>query len=701
MAAGQRLRAPPAVPDWVSLYLPAAALAWLVQEVVCAGQAQQNGNRRVAAAAAAGALGTWLLERLCEAAAGEGAPAERHGRRRELSVTVEEPVCDGDWVPSPDSERSAAASTRSPGSPTGSGVASPVLEAGTVGEAQLAVAREHVLARRSTYLPSEHLGVPEAHQRRRRSSNQSSLVPGELFPPPRFNSMEFDHTVADTLATRLRRVDSERDAATQGTPGTPAAAGRERISLEIPSGLIGITSADSRSATHRTEATPTVTDLHATLPKDDALIRRRQHMMKVCPNLDNRPLVIVTVGIPGCGKSYTCTRMVRYAQWRGVPAQAFGTKADSAGGLRGELSTTDERRAAEGAVTRLIQWLQREVCSGIARLAVLDAGYNTAAERAEVRRRLTEAGVPPQRIIFHEMRSTDAMLERKNTEFKLLTDYHGVPRATALADLELRRRRVGKLYEPLSDAAEGDATYIVNTNAGGRIATHRIHEVGGTLTLSLVHFILHLQTAAPPIFIAMCGETPDSLREVYGGNAGLNRQGRAYSKRLMEYFRKQRATLLDPALGFRQLQVWTSTARRSYETAEPFLGQEWAHVSRWAALDDINHGEWDGLSKHEITADPHWEELLEERQKDRFFFTYPKGESLHSLVLRMEPVILEIENTAQPLLIIAHREVSWCLLSYLTNQQPHECAYGDVGKHHLLRIDLNRSTQDGLVSEAI
>eukprot|EP00756_Hemistasia_phaeocysticola_P060753 Hpha_TRINITY_DN4301_c0_g1::TRINITY_DN4301_c0_g1_i1::g.50076::m.50076 len=544
--------------------------------------------------------------------------------------------------------------------------------------------------------------TPE-HLARAFTTPESCLVPPELDDPPQSLLRKSTYYVgprhSDDLMIAAGKIDSDRRLRStsmtpvqeyyavegnfrrrsrQGSRGGSLDMGGLLSGLDL-GGALGLEPGDAASI-------HSVNELKALHERNELLQQRRERMLKVIPNTDTQPLVIITVGMPGCGKSYTAQRFARYTQWRGVPSHVYSSR--NAGSPRAHTPAED-LNGARAAVKDLAQWLaDKRSDVATAKFAVLDGGHHTKESRQETLRVLAEtAGISKDRVIFYEMRSSDVLLEAKNTAVKLMVDYEGMDTGAALQHLGTRRRQWESVFEPLTPEEDPNIAFIISTNAGSRV---QIRNVRGALPLSIVHFSMFLRTVAPPIFIAMCGETPDSLREVYGGNAALTKRGRDYAQRLFENFNRTRDDLLDPALGYGKLNVWCSTAQRSHQTAEPFQGHDWCKVSRWAALDDINHGEWDGIAKKDIVGQSRWARDLEERKRDRYFNPYPKGESLHSLMLRLEPVILELENTDQPLLIICHRELSWCLLAYLTNQLPHECAYADVGKHHLMRIDLNR-----------
>ncbi len=104
--------------------------------------------------------------------------------------------------------------------------------------------------------------------------------------------------------------------------------------------------------------------------------------------------------------------------------------------------------------------------------------------------------------------------------------------------------------------------------------------------------------------------------------------------------------------------VWTSTLRRTIQTARP-LGAAWPQV-QWRALDEIDAGACEGLTYDEIKSGMPAEYAA--RLQDKLRYRYPRGESYLDVIQRLEPVIIEIERQRSPVLIVAHQAVLRCLV---------------------------------------
>lgn len=67
-------------------------------------------------------------------------------------------------------------------------------------------------------------------------------------------------------------------------------------------------------------------------------------------------------------------------------------------------------------------------------------------------------------------------------------------------------------------------------------------------------------------------------------------------------------------------------------------------------------------------------EQFEARDKDKFAYRYPRGESYEDLVARLEPVIMELERQGN-VLVVSHQAVLRCLLAYFLDKNAGMCVY--------------------------
>ena len=128
-----------------------------------------------------------------------------------------------------------------------------------------------------------------------------------------------------------------------------------------------------------------------------------------------------------------------------------------------------------------------------------------------------------------------------------------------------------------------------------------------------------------------------------GGDSDLSPRGREFSKRLPGLV----AQHLPPN---QTLTVWTSTMKRTIQTAEHLPYPK----LQWKALDEIDAGMCDSMTYEEIAEK--FPEDFKDRDDDKFRYRYRGGESYHDIVMRTEPIIMELERQ-DSILIVAHQAI--------------------------------------------
>src|SRR5208283_707532 len=131
------------------------------------------------------------------------------------------------------------------------------------------------------------------------------------------------------------------------------------------------------------------------------------------------------------------------------------------------------------------------------------------------------------------------------------------------------------------------------------------------------------------------------------------------------------------------LAVWTSTLRRTTETAERLTSSP----RPWRALDEIDSGVCDGMTYKEISA--LFPSEYAARAADKFRYRYPRGESYQDVIQRLEPVIFELERVRAPVLIIGHQAVLRALYAYMMDEPPEACPHIPVPLHTVIRLTPN------------
>ena len=128
----------------------------------------------------------------------------------------------------------------------------------------------------------------------------------------------------------------------------------------------------------------------------------------------------------------------------------------------------------------------------------------------------------------------------------------------------------------------------------------------------------------------------------------LSEEGKAQAEKLSERLKEES---IDAA--------YSSMLQRAYATAEKVLSHH-PHVSlnRTPVLNEMDWGTWEGRTLDEINRDvPH---LLEQREKQKFHFAPPGGESPDFLKKRIMPFVemLVEMHPVQTILIMGHNGIN-------------------------------------------
>lgn len=378
------------------------------------------------------------------------------------------------------------------------------------------------------------------------------------------------------------------------------------------------------------------------------------------------------VGLPARGKSYTARHLARYLSWLGYPARVFNvgerrrsdlgaTQSHEFFDPHNEEAAAKRAHLAEVVLDDTLAWLDDG-----GRVAIYDATNSTRERRRHTRERCERAGHAVQ---FIEMVvSDDDVIERNVRETKLGSpDYVGMDAAAATDDFKRRIAHYAEAYESVGD---DEGSYLRIADHGRHI---ELHEIDGYVPARIVFFLSNLQVTSRPIFLTRHGESLYNVDGRIGGNSSLSTAGCAYAENLAAFF-AERYPPDEP------LDVWTSTLKRTIETAGP-LGRP---VSEWPALDEIDAGVCDGMTYDEIRT--RWPREFDARRADKLGYRYPGGESYRDVIQRLDRVIVELERYRTPVVVVAHQAVLRSLYTYFRDVPLERCPYVDMPLHTVIEL---------------
>ena len=100
---------------------------------------------------------------------------------------------------------------------------------------------------------------------------------------------------------------------------------------------------------------------------------------------------------------------------------------------------------------------------------------------------------------------------------------------------------------------------------------------------------------------------------------------------------------------------------------------------QWKALDELDAGSCDGYTYAEIKEK--FPEDFEARDKDKYHYRYRAGESYQDVVIRLEPIIMELERS-ENILIVTHQAVLRCIYAYFKEKGQEESPWMAVSVSH-------------------
>ena len=324
--------------------------------------------------------------------------------------------------------------------------------------------------------------------------------------------------------------------------------------------------------------------------------------------------------------------------------------------------------AAEAAVNDMIKWFEEE--KGV--VGVFDATNSTKKRRAwisqwcdmhNIHTLFVESKCDNEEIIM------ESILEVKTTS----PDYVGQDPEQAAKDFRNRIRNYEKVYQTI-DEDEKDLTYVKLIDVGSQVIINGIQDY---LQSRVVYFLMNLHIRPRSIWLSRHGESQYNLDGKIGGDSDLSERGNLYAHKLPE--------LVASSVGDgRPLTIWTSTLRRTIATATPLAGSNQGYNKlEWKALDEIESGVCDGLTYAEIAE--RYPEDFQARDDDKYNYRYRGGESYRDVVIRLEPIIMELERS-ENIIIVTHQAVLRCIYAYYMNVPQEKSPWMEVPLHTLIQL---------------
>ncbi|TVY86455.1 putative 6-phosphofructo-2-kinase/fructose-2,6-bisphosphatase, partial [Lachnellula willkommii] len=395
-------------------------------------------------------------------------------------------------------------------------------------------------------------------------------------------------------------------------------------------------------------------------------------------------IVIVLVGPPARGKTHISVSLSRYLQWLGVKTRIFHLGDYRRATLPPGAEIPDDyffiNASAKSVVLRqkilkkcredIYAWLNHE--NG--QVAIYDAVNPLSNGRRSLEKEFAKHDV---QTLFLESYVTDENILQENARSVKISSPDAslsIPTLVVEANgpqfVDMDPDDAAKLYLKRIDTkipyfetmVESDLNYVKMINAGERIEYNNVSF--GYLSHRIVFYLMNLHIKSRHTFFARAGTS--SQEDNYKTDAHLSEEGRDYAKKMSETLLKhreaERAASGNSDTPLKPLTVWTSTRKRTVETAE-YLGERGFKIRQRSQMSQLNPGVCEKLSENAIRR--LYPDEVGMHEQDPYHHRYPRAESYHDLAVRLEPSILELEREQNDLLIIAHESVLRVLYGYL------------------------------------
>lgn len=392
----------------------------------------------------------------------------------------------------------------------------------------------------------------------------------------------------------------------------------------------------------------------------------------------NARLCVVMVGLPARGKSFIAQKITKYLSWLGIHCRYFGHSDYRRSNLGvvhphaefydfdDKKATAIRKRALELALQDIVSWFDEKQVDN--HVAVLDGTNCSRRRRQWIIRYCERHNISP---MFLESWCDRPDIIKENIEDIIRTspDYEGRDIDEAREDFLSKLHKFEDIYETMDRRIDENVTFVKMINESQRIILNRIETY---LESRIVFYVMNLRIKPKCIWLSRHGESIYNVEQKIGGDSSLSERGLKYAKKLKE--------LIERNAEGAELSVWTSTLKRTNETAQ-FLDFK---KIQWKALDELDAGVCDGMTYEEIERE--FPEDFKARDEDKYEYRYRGGESYRDIVNRLEPVIMELERQ-ENILIITHQAVLRCLYAYFMSVPQEESPWMSIPLHTLIKLE--------------
>ncbi|XP_014223062.1 6-phosphofructo-2-kinase/fructose-2,6-bisphosphatase-like isoform X1 [Trichogramma pretiosum] len=381
-------------------------------------------------------------------------------------------------------------------------------------------------------------------------------------------------------------------------------------------------------------------------------------------------VVIVTTGLPATGKSQVAHCLRRRLNWNGESAKVMRV-SDYRRKRQEPYISNGIFRPDHEASSALLDLAQQDAMQDCASwlaagntIAILDAALVTRKQRAEVYEYFS--GQLHYRVLFVECVCEDEALIEANCReiLRYSQDYKNVQVAVGLEELRLKIAYYRQLHQPM------DEPYYPRIRLDTASMEMSAIKLSGHIETTVLGYLGGLSLKPHTLYFSRHGESEFNVLGKIGGDAVLSARGERYAQALASKIN---------SMHIPDLRVLTSRLRRTIATARGIEASQ-EHV---AALNELYAGVCEGLSYEEMQEK--YPQEFAWRDQDKLRYRYPWGESYVDTMKRVEPVLVELQQSSN-VLVISHQAILRCIIGYFCDKLPEELPYEEVPLHTIIRL---------------
>ncbi|KTW28537.1 hypothetical protein T552_01797 [Pneumocystis carinii B80] len=401
-------------------------------------------------------------------------------------------------------------------------------------------------------------------------------------------------------------------------------------------------------------------------------------------------IAIVMVGLPARGKTHLSVSICRYLRWLGVKTQVFHLGDYRRKNLKkGEVLPEDYFHINPSEKTKEFRNSVLSCCkldimkffdSEGGQIAIYDAVNLRISDRRGLAAFFTEKNIQP--LFIESLCDDPDIIEENVRNLKISSpDYAGWKPDDAVKDYLQRINNKIPFYETI---VEHDLSYIKIININQKLIINNANI--GYLHSRIIFYLMNLHIKPRVIYFARaCNSLNDSN---FKKDDFSDQKKYEYATALVNILLKHRETsqnqlISDKSKGIKDLMIWTPIDDKICYIADLLRNNGYMIYQR-PQLRQINLGMVEDMTLEEIKE----KYPLEIRcyQENPYTHRFPRGESMHDLRHRLEPVIFEIEKESNDILIIAHISVIKLLYAYFMNTATDEIPFLNLPKNQIIKI---------------